>query len=229
MSDLAEITGQYPGSCLSKKLYFLSVGFSSGGGAPLPAMILAGRSQRRNPCEVRSSLSQFPLRRTSLPPTGRKTATRSSYADVRFVNGIRSLVTDVAASRRTTSITTGFGSIAAAAPIAGRPSLSFRCSLFLTRISVCWRAVRHCCGALWSTVRGRRHCPSSRTLIGCPILPQSAAGRVVWTFLNRRFPFSARPSTRVAHWLARGHQALDETGPLSWITPALEVLWPLRL
>ena len=37
---------------VGKKLYFLSVGFSSGGGAPLPASILAGRSRKRNPCEV---------------------------------------------------------------------------------------------------------------------------------------------------------------------------------
>jgi Domain of unknown function (DUF6431) len=35
-----------------KKLYFLSVGFSSGGGAPLPASILADRSGKRDPCEV---------------------------------------------------------------------------------------------------------------------------------------------------------------------------------
>ena len=41
--------------------------------------------------------------------------------------------------------------------------------------------------------------------------------------------FLNRTVTRVAHWLARGHQVLDEAGPLSWITPALEVLCPLRL
>jgi hypothetical protein len=35
--------------------------------------------------------------------------------------------------------------------------------------------------------------------------------------------------TRVAHWLVRGRQVLDEAGPLSWITPALQNLWPLRL
>ena len=35
--------------------------------------------------------------------------------------------------------------------------------------------------------------------------------------------------TRVAHWLERGRQALDESGPLSWIAPALQNLWPLRL
>ncbi len=37
---------------VGKKLYFLSGGFSSGGGVPLPASILADRSRKRNPCEV---------------------------------------------------------------------------------------------------------------------------------------------------------------------------------
>ena len=41
--------------------------------------------------------------------------------------------------------------------------------------------------------------------------------------------FLNRTVTRVADWLARGHQVLDEAGPLSWITPTLEVLCPLRL
>ena len=92
-------------------------------------MILAGRNQRRNPCEVRSSLSQFPPGRTSLQPTGQKTATRSSYADARFVNRSRSSVTDAGASRHTTSITTGLASAVDAAPSAGGHSHSFHCSL----------------------------------------------------------------------------------------------------
>jgi hypothetical protein len=33
----------------------------------------------------------------------------------------------------------------------------------------------------------------------------------------------------VTYWLSRDRQILDQTGPLSWIAPALEVLWPLRL
>jgi hypothetical protein len=41
--------------------------------------------------------------------------------------------------------------------------------------------------------------------------------------------FLNRTVTRVAHWLAPGRQALDETGPLSWIIRAFELLWPLRL
>jgi hypothetical protein len=136
--DFREITGQFPGSCLrhvGKKLYFFQLDFSSGGGVPLRAVILAGPSQRRNPCEVRSSLSQFPPGRTSLQPTGQKARTRLSYADARFVIETRSLVTAVAASRLTTSITTGSGYIAAAAQVAERPSPFFRCSLFLTRIT----------------------------------------------------------------------------------------------
>jgi hypothetical protein len=155
-------------------------------------MILAGRSQRRNPCEIRSSLSQFPLGRTVLRPTGQTAATRSFYADARFVSGIRSLVTDGVASRPTTSITTGFGSIAAAAPVVGRPSLSFRCFLFPIRITACWRAARRCGGALWSTARGRRHCRSFKTLTDCLILPRPAAGRAAWTRPSWLIPFSVR-------------------------------------
>jgi Domain of unknown function (DUF6431) len=41
--------------------------------------------------------------------------------------------------------------------------------------------------------------------------------------------FLSQTVTRVTHWLSRGRQVLDHAGPLSWITPALEVLWPLRL
>jgi hypothetical protein len=41
--------------------------------------------------------------------------------------------------------------------------------------------------------------------------------------------FLRQTVSRVAHWLARGHQAHDATVPLSWITPVLQILWPLRL
>jgi len=48
-------------------------------------------------------------------------------------------------------------------------------------------------------------------------------------FSQPALSFLNRTVTRVAHCLASGHQALDEAGPLSWITPALEVLCRLRL
>ena len=41
--------------------------------------------------------------------------------------------------------------------------------------------------------------------------------------------FLRQTATRMAYWLDRGRQTLDEAGPLSWITPALQTLWPLRL
>jgi hypothetical protein len=41
--------------------------------------------------------------------------------------------------------------------------------------------------------------------------------------------FLSQVVARVAHWLARSHQADGEAGPLSWITPVLQNLWPLRL
>ena len=34
---------------------------------------------------------------------------------------------------------------------------------------------------------------------------------------------------RVAHWLARGAPADHPAQPLSWLTPGLQILWPLRL
>ena len=146
------------------------------------------------PVRQRSSFSQSPRRWMSLPPTGRKALTRSSYADARFVSRIRLLVMVDGASRRTTSITTGSGFAGAAAEAAGRPSPSFRCSLFLTRITVWWRAVRRCSGALWKTALGKRLCRLSRILTACWTRRQCGAGQAAWTALSSRFPFSARPS-----------------------------------
>jgi hypothetical protein len=40
--------------------------------------------------------------------------------------------------------------------------------------------------------------------------------------------FARQTIARVAHWLTRGDQS-DEAGPLSWLTPVLPILWPLRL
>jgi hypothetical protein len=42
-------------------------------------------------------------------------------------------------------------------------------------------------------------------------------------------PFRSQIVANVVHLLSRGRQVLDQSGPLSWVTPALEVLWPLRL
>jgi hypothetical protein len=95
----------------------------------------------------------------------------------------------IAASRRTTSITTGSGFGVAAASSAGGPSPSCRCFHSLTPITAWWRAARHCSGALWSTVRGREQCRSSRMRIAYRIPPRFAAGRRAWIVLSRHFRF----------------------------------------
>jgi hypothetical protein len=41
--------------------------------------------------------------------------------------------------------------------------------------------------------------------------------------------FLRQTLARVAHWLARGDPADPDAPPLSWLTPVLQILWPLRL
>lgn len=124
-------------------------------------------------------------------PAGPKPRTRSSYADARFVNRIRLLATGDGASRRTMSITIGSAFAVAVVSDAEQPSPFCRCFLCPTRITVCWRAARHYCVALWSTVRGRRRRRSSRMLTAHLIRRQCVAGRKVWTSQCRRCLFSA--------------------------------------
>ena len=40
--------------------------------------------------------------------------------------------------------------------------------------------------------------------------------------------FLRQTLARVAHWLARRDSNDHEAGPLSWVTPVLQILWPLR-
>jgi hypothetical protein len=87
-------------------------------------------------------------------------------------------------------------SVAVAAQFAGRPSLSSQCFLSLTRITACWRGVRHCDGALWNTALGKTRCLHSKTLTACPMLLPSAAGRAAWIALNWLFRSCAK------RWLA---------------------------
>jgi len=99
----------------------------------------------------------------------------------------------------------------------------------LTRITAYRRAARHCSGVLRSSAHGRRHYPSSRTLIVCPIRPQCGAGSSGLDCFQLALSFLNLTVIRVAHWLARGHQSVDHAGPPAWITPPLQLLWPLRL
>lgn len=167
----------------------------SGGGALLPVQILAGQRRWQSPNELRFFLSHFLRCRTSSKLIGPETATRSC-GDALHVNGIRLSAMAAAASRRTMSITIGLASVAVAAQFAGRPSLSSHCFLSLTRITPCWRAVRHCDGAWWNAAPGKTRCLHSKTLTACPMLLQSAAGRAAWIALNWLFRSCAK------RWLA---------------------------
>jgi hypothetical protein len=157
----------------------------------LPASwrIAAGSGTR---VRLRSSLSQCRSRRSGLLSAGPKAWTRLFYADARFANRIRLLAMGDGASRRTTSITIGSGFAGAAVFVAEGPSPFCLCFLCLTRITAFWHAAKRCCGGLWSSAHGRRHCPSFWILIGCLTHPLSAAGQAAWTVLIRRLPFSAR-------------------------------------
>ena len=144
---------------------------------------------QRSPFEV--TILFVPVRPgwTSLPPAGRKTATKSSYACVRSVSVIRSLGTGVAASRRTTSITTGSGFGMAAVSKCGRTftflpvfslpythySLVARCHALLRRF------VEHCS---WERAVSR-----FKDADRCRIPRPFAAGRRVWIVLSRHFLF----------------------------------------
>jgi hypothetical protein len=43
------------------------------------------------------------------------------------------------------------------------------------------------------------------------------------------FSFFRQTLIRVTHWLAPGVPADHQAEPLSWLTPVLQILWPLRL
>jgi hypothetical protein len=158
--DKRPINRTMPSRLAVRSYILFQLDFCSGGGASQPLRSWRVEVDCKAPFERRSSSSQcWPGRNSSLS-AGPTTATRSSYATARSVNAIRLLATAVAASRRTTSITTGSGSVGAGARSARRHSRFFRCFLFLTRTSVCGHAARRCGAALRNTVHGRRQFPS---------------------------------------------------------------------
>jgi hypothetical protein len=144
--------------------------------------------------KLRFFLSHFPPHRTSPKRIGPRAAPKSSCGAAPLVNAIRSSAMDAAASRRMMNTTTGLASGAVAAPVVGRPSPSCRGFRSLTRITVWWRAVRRCGGALRSTALGKRQRLRSKILIVSPILPHFDAGRAAWTARIRPVLFSAKRS-----------------------------------
>jgi len=101
-------------------------------------------------------------------------------------------------------------------------SLPYTHFSLLARCQALWRRLaEHCC---WEKALPKLKDPDR--------LPDPSTVRRWSGGLDSTQPdlfFLCQTVTRVAHWLDRGRQALDETGPLSWITPVLKNLWPLRL
>ena len=193
-------------------------------------MILAGRRREAEP--LGSTILFVPVT-VPLPQVaagyGPKTGTRSSYAIVRFVSGTRSSVTGAGASKRTTSITTGLESVVADALAVARPSPFCRCFplpythySLLARCQVWWRrAVEHC---WWEEAAPKCKAPDR--------LPDASTIRRWSSGVDdspSAPPFLRQMMARVAQRLAFTDLRQDEAAFLSWLTPILELLRPLRL
>ena len=63
-------------------------------------------------------------------------------------------------------------------------------------------------------------------------VPDSSTLRRWANGLDRSQPalsFLRQTLARLVHWLARGNPSDHQAEPLSWLTPVLQILWPLRL
>ena len=63
-------------------------------------------------------------------------------------------------------------------------------------------------------------------------VPDSSTLRRWANGLDRSQPalsFLRQTLARLVHWLARGNPADHQAEPSSWLTPVLQILWPLRL
>jgi Domain of unknown function (DUF6431) len=214
---------------VSKRLYSLSVGFSSGGGASQPAEILAGHRRGRSPFEVTILF---------VPASSGPEQLAASWADdcdqiiIRLCpickrdsivgHGHRRKQAhdehhDWIGIRRGRCIKCGrtFTFL----PVYSLPythySLVARCHTLLRRF------VEHCSWeSAVSKFKDADRVPDSSTVrrwskgLDC--------SQAALSFLPHTL-------TRVAHWLKRGDPGDQKAAPLSWIISALEVLWPMRV
>jgi len=83
------------------------------------------------------------------------------------------------------------------------------------------RFVEHCC---WEE--------ATPTLRDCHRVPDPSTLRRWSSGLDPSqlaLSFLRQMLARVAHWRARGARADPEAWLLSWLTPVLQIFWPLRL
>jgi hypothetical protein len=127
------------------------------------------------------------------------------------------------------SIMTGLRFVGVAVLVAGRPSLSYRCFPFpYTHYSLLARcqALRRRFVEDCSWEEALPNLKDSNRLPDPSTLRRWSSGL---DLSQLALSFARQTIARVAHWLVRSDQANHEAGPLSWLTPVLPILWPLRL
>jgi hypothetical protein len=202
---------------------------SSGGGAPLPALILAGRSRRRNPCEV--TILFIPVS----VPLDKLSTDWAEDCDEIILRRCPVCEQDsiIGHGRRRKQAHDEhhdwIGIHRGRCTVCGKTftflplfSLPYTHYSLLARCHALQRRLAEQCS--WEKALPK--------LMDADRLPDPSTVRR-WSsgldFFELALSFLSQTVTRVAHWLTRGHQAVDQAGLPAWITPALEILWPMRV
>ena len=212
----------------SKKLYFLSVGFSSGGGSPLPASILADRSGKRDPCEVTILFVpvSVPLERLAAgwaEGSDEIILRRCPVCEQDSIVGhgrrrkqVHDEHHDWIGIRRGRCVRCGktFTFLPAFSLPYTHYSLLARCQALLRRF------VEHCS---WE-----KAAPKFRD---ADRIPDSSTVRRWSQGVDESQPalsFLSKTAARAAQWLESAYSHQAGAAFLSWLTPVLEVLCPMR-
>jgi len=210
-------------------VYFSFSWICSGGGVPLPASILADRSGKRDPCEV--TILFVPV---SVP---------QEQLAARWAEGSDEIILRRCPVCEQDSII-GHGRRRKQAHDEHHDWIRIRrgrcgsCGTTFTFLPLFSFPYTHYSLVARSQALQRRvveDCPWEKALppLKDPdCLPDPSTVRRWSSGLDcsqLMLSFLSQTVARVGHWLSRGRRVVDQTVPLSWITPALEVLWPLRL